>query len=336
MSTKPSTTLIGLFTLAALLIGGAALVTLGAGKFFEKTNLVMLYFDKSVYGLQVGSDVRFGGVRIGRVSSISVIIDADENRKIIPVVISLTERDLERIRQGGSGDIDFSSEQGVKTAVNKGLRAGMRQQSLVTGQLYIELDIMPETEGFVFRGREPADYPVVPTVPTEMDELISDISDGIKKIVALDFEGLLSELQDILVNTNKQITEIDLKAINDNIVTITEDIRALTGDEKLKTSLANLDATLIELRSLSEKANESFDPLIEEITGIATETRDSLAKVEEAIGKLGVSTDARSPLLLDIRTLLQEAERTSRTLQELSNDLKRNPNSLLRGRNTSE
>lgn len=336
MSTKPSTTLIGLFTLAALLIGGAALVTLGAGKFFEKTNLVMLYFDKSVYGLQVGSDVRFGGVRIGRVSSISVIIDADENRKIIPVVISLTERDLERIRQGGSGDIDFSSEQGVKTAVNKGLRAGMRQQSLVTGQLYIELDIMPETEGFVFRGREPADYPVVPTVPTEMDELISDISDGIKKIVDLDFEGLLSELQDILVNTNKQITEIDLKAINDNIVTITEDIRALTGDEKLKTSLANLDATLIELRSLSEKANESFDPLIEEITGIATETRDSLAKVEEAIGKLGVSTDARSPLLLDIRTLLQEAERTSRTLQELSNDLKRNPNSLLRGRNTSE
>lgn len=336
MSTKPSTTLIGLFTLAALLIGGAALVTLGAGKFFEKTNLVMLYFDKSVYGLQVGSDVRFGGVRIGRVSSISVIIDADENRKIIPVVISLTERDLERIRQGGSGDIDFSSEQGVKTAVNKGLRAGMRQQSLVTGQLYIELDIMPETEGFVFRGREPADYPVVPTVPTEMDELISEISDGIKKIVDLDFEGLLSELQDILVNTNKQITEIDLKAINDNIVTITEDIRALTGDEKLKTSLANLDATLIELRSLSEKANESFDPLIEEITGIATETRDSLAKVEEAIGKLGVSTDARSPLLLDIRTLLQEAERTSRTLQELSNDLKRNPNSLLRGRNTSE
>lgn len=336
MSTKPSPTLIGVFTLAALLIGGAALVTLGAGKFFERSRDVLVYFDKTVYGLQVGSDVRFGGVRIGRVSSISVIIDANEGRKIIPVVISLAEKDLDRISQGGSGSIDFSSEKGVKAAVEEGLRAGMRQQSLVTGQLYIELDLMPGSEGFIYQSDQQPDLPVIPTIPTEMDELISDISDGLKKIVALDFESMLKELHGILEKTNAQLAEIDLKTINDNIVGITRDIRAISKDGKIKSSLANLDATLIELKELSTKANAGFDPLLEELTQVTVDTRASLAKIEQAVSKLGVAGDARSPILLDLRSLLQETERTSRTLQELSNDLKRNPNTLLRGRNTSE
>jgi paraquat-inducible protein B len=336
MSTKPSPTLIGVFTLAALLIGGAVLVILGAGKFFERSRDVLVYFDKTVYGLQVGSDVRFGGVRIGRVSSISVIIDASESRKIIPVVISLTEKDLDRISQGGSGSIDFSSEQGVKAAVKEGLRAGMRQQSLVTGQLYIELDLMPGSEGFIYQSARQPDLPVIPTIPTVMDELISDISDGIKKIVALDFESLLKELQGILENTNRQLAEIDLKTINQNIIGITGDIRGISRDGRLKSSLANLDATLIELKELSTKANAGFDPLLAELTQVTVDTRASLAKIEQAVANLGAAGDARSPILLDLRSLLQETERTSRTLQELSNDLKRNPNTLLRGRNTSE
>jgi paraquat-inducible protein B len=86
MSKKASPTLIGVFTLVGLLLGAGALVLFGAGKFFEKSSNITLYFDKSANGLLVGSDVRFGGVRIGRVGSIKVLIDRNENRKIIPVV----------------------------------------------------------------------------------------------------------------------------------------------------------------------------------------------------------------------------------------------------------
>jgi paraquat-inducible protein B len=212
----------------------------------------------------------------------------------------------------------------------------MRQQSLVTGQLYIELDIIPGSEGFVFQSDQQPDLPVIPTIPTEMDELISDISDGLKKIVALDFESMLKELHGILEKTNAQLAEIDLKTINKNIIGITEDIRGISQDGHIKSSLANLDETLIELKELSKKANTGFDPLLEELTQVTVETRASLQRIEETVSKLGVAGDPRSPLLLDLRTLLQETERTSRTLQELSNDLKRNPNTLLRGKNTSE
>jgi paraquat-inducible protein B len=332
MSKKASSTMIGLFTLMGLLIAAGSLVLLGAGKYFEETHKLLLYFDKSVNGLQVGSDVRFGGVRIGRVSSISVIIDTMENRKIIPVVVELTDKELNSVAGSGQSMLDFSSMEGVRRAVDRGLRAGMKQQSLVTGQLYIEFDIVPDAEGFTYDEPGEVEFPVVPTIPTEIDELISGITDGLKKINDLDIEGLMTEMRDVLKGANAQIKELDLKEINDNLTTITRDVRGLTSDERIKTSLANLDESLKEIRELSAKANESLDPLLADIREVAEKTRASLVRIEESADSLAKVTDPRSPLLLDFQNLLHETETTSRTLRELTNDLKRNPGSLLRNK----
>lgn len=334
MSKKASSTLIGLFTLIGILIAGIALVTLGAGRYFEKTHKIQLYFDKSVYGLEVGSDVRFGGVKIGSVRSISVIIDPIANRKIIPVLVTLTEKDLRSVAGGGARTLDFSSEKGVKRGVSQGLRAGMKQQSLVTGQLYIEFDIVPESEGFTFNPPEGSEYPVVPTIPTQIDELISGITDGLKKINDLDIGGLMTEVSDVIHNANKQIAELDLKEINENLVLITRDIHGITSDEKLKTSLANLDAALLEIRELSAKANENIDPLLVDLRLLAEETREGLKTIEATANELSHTSDPRSPMLLNFQNLLHETETASRALRELTNDLKRNPNSLLRGKDS--
>jgi len=335
MSKKASSTMIGLFTLLGILIAAVALVMLGAGKFFVKTHKIQLYFDKSVYGLQVGSDVRFGGVQIGQVNDISVIIDTLEDRKIIPVVVELTEKDLRSVGGGsGEGVLDFSSKEGVRKAVKQGLRAGMKQQSLVTGQLYIEFDIAPDSKGFTYDSERESEYPVVPTVPTQIDELISGITDGLKKINDLDIAGLMTEMRDVLKNANKQIAELDLKEINDNLTGITQDVRAITSDDKLKTSIANLDAALIEIRELSAKANRNVDPLLEDIRALAEDTRASLKRVEATADGLSKVSDPRSPMLLNFQNLLHETETASRALRELTNDLKRNPNSLLRGKDS--
>ena len=324
--------MIGLFTLVGLLIAAAALVMLGAGKYFEQTHNIQLYFEKSVNGLQVGSDVRFGGVRIGRVSEISVIIDSIERRKIIPVVVELTAKDLASVSGSGEGMIDFSSKEGVARAVKQGLRAGMKQQSLVTGQLYIEFDLAPDTEGFTFDEPGETQHPVVPTIPTEIDELISGVTDALKKINELDIASLLTEMRDVLKAAMTQIEALDLREVNENITVITRDVRSLTSDERIKTSLANLDEALLEIKELSTKANENIDPLLEDLRQVAENTRQSLIKIEAATDGFSKISDPRSPLLLDLQNVLHEAENTSRTLRELSNDLKRNPGSLLRNK----
>lgn len=332
MSHKASPTVIGLFTLVGLVFGAGALVIVGAGKYFESTNKVTLFFDKSVYGLQEGSDVRFGGVRIGRVSSISVIVDTAGNRKVIPVIVELAERQLQNVTRAGGGIIDFSSAEGVQAAVKEGLRAGMKQQSLVTGQLYIEFDVVPGTTGFVYEPITSPPYPVVPTIPTEIDELIAGISDGLKKINALELEGVMTEIKNVLTSAKEQLDRLDFESLNENVIQITEDVQAITGDEKLKRAVANLDSTLAEMKELTTKVNEGVDPVLNDLSKVVENVNTSLVKIESAVEDIKESGDPRAPLLLSIQNAVRNLERTSRGIEELTSDLKRNPDSLLRGK----
>ena len=333
MSKKASSTMIGLFTLLGLLLGAVSLVLFGAGKHFEKTHKLQLYFDKSVNGLEVGSDVRFGGVRVGQVSSIRVIVDTVENRKILPVVVELSDKGLRSVAGSGSeGELDFSSPEGVRRAVKQGLRAGMKQQSLVTGKLYVEFDIVPDVEGLTYNEPGEEEFHVVPTIPTEMDELISGITYGLKNINDLDLAGLMREMRDVLQGAKEQIYELKLKEINENLTAITRDVRALTADGRIKSSLENLDEALKEIRELSAKANENLDPLLAEIRDVAEKTRESLARIEASAEDFSKVMDPRSPILLEFQTLLQDTENASRILRELTGDLKRNPGSLLRNK----
>jgi paraquat-inducible protein B len=339
MKTHASPTLIGVFTLVGLAIATAAVVLLGADKLFKKTYTLQLYFDKSANGLQVGSDVRFGGVRVGSVRSIGVMIDPAENRKIIPVVVSLNASDLGQTGMADRGGIDFSSHEGVAKAVRRGLRAGMKQQSLVTGQLYVEFDVVPEIPGFLFEPKEPSAYPVVPTIGTELDELISGIGEGIRKFNALDLDRVISSLHDLLQTTSERIAEINTEEINRNILSITEDIATITGDERIATAIENLNLTLANLEALSTKANDGIDPLLtdaEKVLAASREvlegSRESLAKLESAVEDISGISNPRGPVLMRLQQSLHETERAARALKELSNDLKRDPKAIITGK----
>lgn len=332
MSKKASPTLIGLFTLVGLLMIGAALVLFGAGKLFTSHHNVLLYFDKSANGLQVGSDVRFGGVRIGRVKAMRVIVDRDRNRKIIPVIVELTEKDLRLITADDGESIDFSTVQGVNKAVREGLRAGMKQQSLVTGQLYIEFDIVPGTPGFTYHGKSEPEYPVIPTIGTEMDELIAGISNGIEKFNSLDLENAIRDFRDVLSATNRKINEIRLQEINDNLIGITGDLRKITSDRKLADAVDNLDKALIQIDELSTKANKGIDPLLADLHDVIERADAGIKNLDEATAEISKLSNPRSPVLLRLHAVLQETERASRALKELSNDLKRDPNAIISGR----
>ena len=336
MSKKASPTVIGVFTLIGIIIAGAAIVLFGAGKYFKSTHELQLYFDKSVYGLQVGSDVRFGGVRIGRVQSINVLVDRKENRKIIPVVVELGDKELSLISTEEGGGIDLSSFDGVEKAVSQGLRAGMKQQSLLTGLLYIEFDIVPDEPGFVYPSPGGHPYPVVPSIGTEFDELIAGIADGLKKFNGLDLNGAMMDLRQVLVKAKEQIAELNVKEINDNVIAITQDVRKITSSEKLASAVKSLDEALVQIDDLATKANAGFDPLLADLNAIIAKTDAGLIKIDEAAKEISNFSNARAPVMMRLQNVLQETERASRALKELSNDLKRDPDTLLRGKSTPE
>jgi paraquat-inducible protein B len=334
MSKNASPTLIGLFTLGGLVIGVIALVLLGAGKFLEKTTNVILYFDKSADGLLVGSEVRFGGVRIGRVSSITVLVDPRENRKIIPIIVELSTKQLAAAGATRGGGIDFTTEAGVQKAVASGLRARMKQMSFVTGQLNIEFDVVPNSKGLVFDPQVKPPYPVVPTIDTELDALMLSISGGLKKLDQIDITGLVKDLRNVLASAKTQIDGMRMKEINDNLVGLTAEVRALTGNQKLSVAIDNLDAALSNLKELTVKANKGIDPLLADLDKVIQQATSALGQFEAASADISKATNPRAPVLLRLQLVLEEAERAARAIKELANDLKRNPSSLLLGKDT--
>lgn len=332
MSKKANPTIIGIFTLIGLILAGIAVVLFGAGKYFEQTHDILIYFQKSANGLQVGSDVRFGGVRIGSVKSIGVLVDTNNNRKVIPVIVELGEKELKSIGTTSGNPIDFSDGKMVRDAVKRGLRAGMKQQSLLTGQLYVEFDIMPDTPGFVYDSPIDPGLPVVPSVGTEIDELIAGIADGLKKFNALDLDGIIGDLRATIVSAKEQLAALDVKQISDNVVDITKDIQAITGNEKLAKAIDSLDASLREINELSAKMNRGIDPLLEDFSAVLKRADESLTKINETAAELNHVTNPRAPVLMRFQNVLEETERASRAIKELANDLKRNPNALISGK----
>jgi len=331
MSRKASTTIIGAFTLIGIALAFAAVFLVSGGRFFDQRSRLVLFFDKSINGLFVGSDVRFGGVLIGRVVEVDVLVDVENNRKIIPVVVEVMRS---RVSGMTSGDMscDFSTREGVAEAVETGLRARLTQQSLVTGVLYVEFDIVPGSEGLVYDAEISERYPVVPTMPMEFDELIAAIGEGLRKINSLDLDSVIVDLRTVLRNMNHQLSQLDLKHLNENLVRITEDIKTVTGDENWKDVPRNVSAAIKDLNEAIAKINEAVGPLTENVDKAVQAAERSLVKVEEAAGGVADFTNPRSPAMLRMQNALLELERAARSIRELAEDLQRQPGTLIKGK----
>jgi paraquat-inducible protein B len=220
----------------------------------------------------------------------------------------------------------------VQNAVASGLRARMKQMSFVTGQMDIEFDIAPNETGLVFDPPIKPPYPVVPTVGTELDALMQSISDGLKKINSIDFAGLISDLRGTLTSAKTQIEAMRMKEINDNLATITADVKKLTGSEKLGTAIDNLDVTLANLNAFTAKASKGIAPVLADLEKAVQQASTAFTQLETASADISKATNPRAPVLMRLQQVLEEAEHAARAVKELANDLKRNPNSILSGK----
>ena len=96
MAKPVSKTLIGAFVLGALALTFSGIVFLGSGALFRDIQEVVMFFDGSVGGLQVGAPVTFRGVAIGEVSKIQIVYEAAKQEFRIPVAAELYPDRIQR------------------------------------------------------------------------------------------------------------------------------------------------------------------------------------------------------------------------------------------------
>ncbi|MCE5336512.1 MAG: MlaD family protein, partial [Desulfobacteraceae bacterium] len=165
MSAKTNPKLIGAFVLGAAALVVAAVVTFGSGKLFSDRERCVLFFDSSVKGLSVGAPVLFRGVKVGSVVDISLVFDSQDVTFRIPVVI---EVEFDRVTEAHADPRkkpDANSERVLlKKLIEKGLRAQLNTQSFLTGQLYVMIDLFPDSA--VRLTGIKSNYVELPTIPS--------------------------------------------------------------------------------------------------------------------------------------------------------------------------
>jgi paraquat-inducible protein B len=139
---------------------------LGRGGSSWKPRFV-LYFKESVKGLNIGSPVTFRGVNVGTVTNIQLIMGVSESDIRIPVIIEINTANFLRSERMVTQMTGGTNEQ-LKGLIDAGLRAQLQLQSLLTGQLFIQLDFNPGTPA-EFVGDER--YPEIPTIRTPIEKI---------------------------------------------------------------------------------------------------------------------------------------------------------------------
>ena len=143
MSKKASPTVIGAFVVGAMALVVVGILYFGSGQFMKKKDVFILYFKDSVKGLQIGAPVKYKGVRIGSVTDIKLRFNRETYSFYIPVII---ETDPDRIEDFGGDAEDIriyeetSDEEIIEQMIEKGLRAQLQMQSLVTGLLFVQFE----------------------------------------------------------------------------------------------------------------------------------------------------------------------------------------------------
>lgn len=174
----------------------------------------MARFGQGVRGLSVGAPVDFRGVRIGTVRSIDMGPDPRETGVLVPVVVFDIEP--ERMRTHGLVDVDqkiyqeISQMERTRSLVKKGLRARLQTGNLVTGQLYVDIDMFPDAEPATLI--ETGQYPEIPTLPNPLEGILAGINRVLNKLEDAKLEETLANLNELMISTNSLMSTLEEQA----------------------------------------------------------------------------------------------------------------------------
>jgi paraquat-inducible protein B len=310
---------IGAFIFGAIILVFIALLFFSGGRIFAEKAPVVMYFNNSVQGLQVGAPVKLKGVIIGEISDISIDFPNDSSQGVTASVhadLLLKRINLKGIQVG---------EEFFSHAIENGLRAQLNYLSLLTGQLYVELDFYPNTSA---RFHDDKDSLLeLPTIATDFESLFKDLQSLNLKNVITNVDKLAQQLSDIAASGKIQqaLDNFDSAATAVRNTAAHIDTTQATLGTKSAEVLAKLDSLLMQL-------NKDEPQMVESLNLSLAALHKTLVSIDQLANQAGNSLDQNSPLVIELTNTLAEISRTARALRSLSETLDEQPEAIIRGK----
>lgn len=315
-----------------LIAGGIALILvlvwfLRGGEVSHGT-LLETYFDELVQGLQVGSDVQFRGVTVGRVTAIGVVgaeYGGNETTIIEPLDREIYVRYLIDTRRIGR----FNS---IAGAVRMGLRARLNTR-LITGLSYIDLDFLnpdaypPQKLSWTPK----AQY--VPWAPSAFQQVQNAGQRVLASLDRVDIAKLVNALTAVAVDLQGELESGDLHHTLMAATTLLD-----TADQAVKG--ADLPGLSANLRKTSDALQQvANNPDLAKLLTNGAMASGRLAELTGRMSALVTSLEATvrqaqagtATLQAGLQPILTNLSSASSSLRDLAETLRQYPGQVLGG-----
>lgn len=339
MSKRANPTFIGIFVLGAVTLGILTVLLLGGGRWFRERRQHIMYFEGAAQGLQVGAPVVLLGVTVGTVKRIQLGLDEETRRFLVPVTIEV-ESSVVQTKKGEKTDLQ--DRQTIKQLVERGLRARLRMQSFLTGQLYVDLDFYPDKPAKFFA--TDAEMSEIPTIPTTTEEISSKLERFPMEKFLNDLAAIGESLNNILASKSTTELPLLLETTLQHLQSLTAKIDAAGAPilNEVQADLIALRNTLTTVQTAAQQIEEAAGQVksaAANVGGLANKDSELFRNVSLATQELASAaraihkvTDEESPTTQHLNSALQEVSRAARALRLLSETLEQQPEAILRGK----
>jgi paraquat-inducible protein B len=265
---------------------------------------LVVYFTSSVRGLGVWSEVVTHGLRIGNVTDVKLAYDPAKDTITAPVRLEI---EPERI-VGVGRQVFKDTDDAVQTLVAKGFRASLQSGNLLTGELLVSIDIVPDAPAATVTMQDGAF--VFPTVD----------SGGLA--------GLQASAGDLLRNVNA----IPFGAIGHNLEVMTKNLNEFSNSPQLQTSLTTLSATLNDAQKVLKNLDAGMGPALKQLPDLATSLQTTLKQTNQLMQSVNAGYGNDTQFHRDLDRMMAQLTDAVRSFRALADLLTQHPEALLRGR----
>jgi paraquat-inducible protein B len=323
MSIRANPTAIGLFVIGAVVLAVIGVATLASASWFGKQSTFISYFGESVNGLHVGAPVKFQGVPVGQVTNLLIQIESRDKSFQVPVEYQI---DLTRLTSQAGAFLQLDETAVLRQQIADGLRAQLQMESMVTGQLYIELTYRTDAAPPELESR-PTAFPEIPTSPSMLAAFGTQAG------------SVVGEVMGILFRVNEMLEAVNMLELNRSVVASAGAVERLADSPEVRAAIAGVPGmtvqfsrTMAEMERLTERLGGTIDPLQLQMAGTNSEMVMTLQAMRQVFEESRGMLTSDSGLGYQMEGAMASLEGAAEALRALAMSLERNPDMLLRGR----
>ncbi len=325
MSQKANPALIGAFVFGAIIIAIGAVLYFGSADLFAKKQAYVTYFKQSVNGLGVGSNVKYKGVTVGKVTKVQLKFQGSSEAPIVKV---LYEIDTNNLLNKYGLSVDMADRKTHDRAVDAGFRAKLDFESLISGQLFIALDFFKDAAPVELHEGSNSGVFEIPPQPSDIEAILADLTKAIGNLGSIDFSALAKDVQSLVVSARSGIDSMHLEQLGSSLNKASDSISTLFNGDQVKNALTSVHESFEQLTATLKNLN----PAVSDLKPTLDQARGALSNLQRSTAELDQILKPDSSLRYQLDSLLSEINAAAASIQQLSDFLQRHPNSILFGR----